>query len=99
MYFLFISYSRAAKINETQPENATSDSPPVIITDTSSYYMIYIYVGIADTLLAMGIFRGLPLVHTLITVSKTLHQKMVHAVLYAPMSAFNSLKAGNLNGD
>uniref|UniRef100_A0A669PHA7 Cystic fibrosis transmembrane conductance regulator n=1 Tax=Phasianus colchicus TaxID=9054 RepID=A0A669PHA7_PHACC len=61
-----------------------------------SYYMIYIYVGIADTLLAMGIFRGLPLVHTLITVSKTLHQKMVHAVLYAPMSTFNSLKAGGI---
>lgn len=61
--------------------------------------MIYIYVGVADTLLAMGVFRGLPLVHTLITVSKTLHQKMVHAVLYAPMSTFNSLKAGNLDGD
>uniref|UniRef100_A0A803XV47 Cystic fibrosis transmembrane conductance regulator n=1 Tax=Meleagris gallopavo TaxID=9103 RepID=A0A803XV47_MELGA len=96
LVLLLFLQNRAAKINETQPENATSDSPPVIITDTSSYYMIYIYVGIADTLLAMGIFRGLPLVHTLITVSKTLHQKMVHAVLYAPMSAFNSLKAGGI---
>lgn len=57
--------------------------------------MIYIYAGVADSFLAMGVIRGLPLVHTLITVSKTLHQKMVHAVLHAPMSAFNSLKAGN----
>nr|6D3R_A Chain A, Cystic fibrosis transmembrane conductance regulator [Gallus gallus]6D3S_A Chain A, Cystic fibrosis transmembrane conductance regulator [Gallus gallus] len=93
---LLLFLQKAAQINATQPENATSDNPPVIITDTSSYYMIYIYVGIADTLLAMGIFRGLPLVHTLITVSKTLHQKMVHAVLYAPMSTFNSLKAGGI---
>lgn len=96
LVLLLFLQNRAAKINATQPENATSDNPPVIITDTSSYYMIYIYVGIADTLLAMGIFRGLPLVHTLITVSKTLHQKMVHAVLYAPMSTFNSLKAGGI---
>uniref|UniRef100_A0A8C3PNZ8 Cystic fibrosis transmembrane conductance regulator n=1 Tax=Calidris pygmaea TaxID=425635 RepID=A0A8C3PNZ8_9CHAR len=77
-------------------KNSTSDKPPVIVTDTSSYYIIYIYVGVADTLLAMGIFRGLPLVHTLITVSKTLHQKMVHAVLHAPMSTFNSWKAGGI---
>uniref|UniRef100_A0A8C2TMQ2 Cystic fibrosis transmembrane conductance regulator n=1 Tax=Coturnix japonica TaxID=93934 RepID=A0A8C2TMQ2_COTJA len=96
LVLLLFLQNKAAKINETQPENTTSDNPPVIITDTSSYYMIYIYVGIADTLLAMGIFRGLPLVHTLITVSKTLHQKMVHAVLYAPMSTFNSLKAGGI---
>uniref|UniRef100_A0A8C3K1Z4 Cystic fibrosis transmembrane conductance regulator n=1 Tax=Calidris pygmaea TaxID=425635 RepID=A0A8C3K1Z4_9CHAR len=86
----------ALKVNETQSENSTSDKPPVIVTDTSSYYIIYIYVGVADTLLAMGIFRGLPLVHTLITVSKTLHQKMVHAVLHAPMSTFNSWKAGGI---
>ncbi|NWX90101.1 CFTR regulator, partial [Nothoprocta pentlandii] len=77
-------------------ENSTSDKPPVIVTDTSTYYIFYIYVGVADTLLAMGIFRGLPLVHTLITVSKTLHQKMLHAVLHAPMSTFNSLKAGGI---
>uniref|UniRef100_A0A8V5FLY3 Cystic fibrosis transmembrane conductance regulator n=1 Tax=Melopsittacus undulatus TaxID=13146 RepID=A0A8V5FLY3_MELUD len=82
--------------NATQSENSTSDKPPVIVTDTSTYYIIYIYVGVADTLLAMGIFRGLPLVHTLITVSKTLHQKMVHAVLHAPMSTFNSWKAGGM---
>ncbi|TRZ19234.1 hypothetical protein HGM15179_007907 [Zosterops borbonicus] len=86
----------ALNANSTQSENNTSDKPPVIVTDTSSYYIIYIYVGVADTLLAMGIFRGLPLVHTLITVSKTLHQKMVHAVLHAPMSTFNSWKAGGM---
>ncbi|XP_071589809.1 cystic fibrosis transmembrane conductance regulator isoform X2 [Heliangelus exortis] len=86
----------ALKANATQSENSTSNKPPVIVTDTSAYYIIYIYVGVADTLLAMGIFRGLPLVHTLITVSKTLHQKMVHAVLHAPMSTFNSWKAGGM---
>ncbi|XP_061229035.1 cystic fibrosis transmembrane conductance regulator isoform X2 [Neopsephotus bourkii] len=86
----------ALKANATQSENSTSDKPPVIVTDTSTYYIVYIYVGVADTLLAMGIFRGLPLVHTLITVSKTLHQKMVHAVLHAPMSTFNSWKAGGM---
>ncbi|OPJ68728.1 cystic fibrosis transmembrane conductance regulator [Patagioenas fasciata] len=87
---------RALQANATQSENSTSDKPPVIVTDTSSYYIIYIYVGVADTLLAMGVFRGLPLVHMLITVSKILHQKMVHAVLHAPMSAFNSWKAGGM---
>lgn len=65
-----------------------------IITSTSSYYVFYIYVGVADTLLALGLFRGLPLVHTLITVSKILHHKMLHSVLQAPMSTLNTLKAG-----
>ncbi|NXU47731.1 CFTR regulator, partial [Turnix velox] len=95
-YIMLLQIMTALKANATQSENSTSDKPAVIVTDTSSYYIIYIYVGVADTLLAMGIFRGLPLVHTLITVSKTLHQKMVHAVLHAPMSTFNSWKAGGI---
>ncbi|NXH17627.1 CFTR regulator, partial [Bucco capensis] len=93
---VFDIHMTALKANASQSENSTSGKPAVIVTDTSSYYIIYIYVGVADTLLAMGILRGLPLVHTLITVSKTLHQKMVHAVLHAPMSAFNSWKAGGM---
>ncbi|EMP42062.1 Cystic fibrosis transmembrane conductance regulator [Chelonia mydas] len=90
----------AAKVaNATKEKNDSSDvsnSAAVIVTNTSSYYVFYIYVGVADTLFALGIFRGLPLVHTLITVSKTLHQKMLHAVLQAPMSVVNSLKAGGI---
>uniref|UniRef100_A0A8B9MIA2 Cystic fibrosis transmembrane conductance regulator n=1 Tax=Accipiter nisus TaxID=211598 RepID=A0A8B9MIA2_9AVES len=93
---MLLQMMTALKANATQSENSTSEKLPVIVTDTSTYYIIYIYVGVADTLLAMGIFRGLPLVHTLITVSKTLHQKMVHAVLHAPMSTFNSWKAGGM---
>ncbi|XP_074861284.1 cystic fibrosis transmembrane conductance regulator [Carettochelys insculpta] len=81
--------------NTTEAQN-TNQSVSVIITMSSSYYVFYIYVGVADTLLAMGIIRGLPLVHTLITVSKTLHKKMLHAVLQAPMSSVNSLKAGGI---
>uniref|UniRef100_A0A8C8RK51 Cystic fibrosis transmembrane conductance regulator n=1 Tax=Pelusios castaneus TaxID=367368 RepID=A0A8C8RK51_9SAUR len=77
-------------------DSDVSSSATVIVTGTSTYYVFYIYVGVADTLLALGIVRGLPLVHTLITVSKTLHQKMLHAVLQAPMSAFNTLKAGGI---
>ncbi|XP_063165578.1 cystic fibrosis transmembrane conductance regulator [Candoia aspera] len=73
-----------------------SENTAVIVTNTSSFYIFYIYVGVADTLLAMGIFRGIPLVHTLITISKTLHRKMLHAVLQAPMSSFNKLKAGGI---
>nr|XP_047906947.1 cystic fibrosis transmembrane conductance regulator [Anser cygnoides] len=96
LVMLLYFQTTAEKVNTTQPENTTSDNPPVIITNTSRYYMIYIYAGVADSFLAMGVIRGLPLVHTLITVSKTLHQKMVHAVLHAPMSAFNSLKAGGI---
>ncbi|KAI4584866.1 hypothetical protein MJG53_006400 [Ovis ammon polii x Ovis aries] len=73
-----------------------SNSYAVIITSTSSYYIFYIYVGVADTLLALGLFRGLPLVHTLITVSKTLHHKMLQSVLQAPMSTLNTLKTGGI---
>ncbi|KAG6935728.1 cystic fibrosis transmembrane conductance regulator, partial [Chelydra serpentina] len=97
---LWLLKEHAATVaNITQPKNASSDvsnSAAVIVTDTSNYYVFYIYVGVADTLLALGIFRGLPLVHTLITVSKTLHQKMLHAVLQAPMSVVNSLKTGGI---
>ncbi|XP_058384894.1 cystic fibrosis transmembrane conductance regulator [Diceros bicornis minor] len=74
----------------------TNNSYAVIITSTSSYYVFYIYVGVADTLLALGFFRGLPLVHTLITASKILHRKMLHSVLQAPMSTLNTLKAGGI---
>ncbi|XP_036102728.1 cystic fibrosis transmembrane conductance regulator [Molossus molossus] len=74
----------------------TNNSYAVIITSTSSFYVFYIYVGVADTLLALGFFRGLPLVHSLITVSKILHHKMLHSVLHAPMSTLNTLKAGGI---
>lgn len=77
---------------------STNNSYAVIITSTSSYYVFYIYVGVADTLLVLGVFRGLPLVHTLITVSKILHHKMLHSVLHAPMSTLNTLKAGTWLG-
>ncbi|CAJ0965804.1 unnamed protein product [Ranitomeya imitator] len=70
--------------------------PPVIVTSTSSYYVFYIYVGVADSLLAMGIFRGLPLVHGLISASKVLHQKMLNAILHTPMSTFNTMRTGRI---
>ncbi|KAK9399564.1 cystic fibrosis transmembrane conductance regulator [Crotalus adamanteus] len=86
--------------NKTEStKNHSSDgleNGAVIVTETSSFYIFYIYVGVADTFLALGIFRGIPLVHTLITISKTLHRKMLHAVLQAPMSSFNKLKAGGI---
>uniref|UniRef100_A0A8D1ZZ31 Cystic fibrosis transmembrane conductance regulator n=2 Tax=Sus scrofa TaxID=9823 RepID=A0A8D1ZZ31_PIG len=81
------------KGNSTKGAN---NSYAVIITSTSAYYVFYIYVGVADGLLALGLFRGLPLVHTLITVSKILHRKMLHSVLQAPMSTLNTLKAGGI---
>ncbi|XP_032499905.1 cystic fibrosis transmembrane conductance regulator [Phocoena sinus] len=81
------------KGNSTKSAN---NSYAVIITSTSSYYVFYIYVGVADTLLALGLFRGLPLVHTLIRVSKILHHKMLQSVLQAPMSTLNTLKAGGI---
>uniref|UniRef100_A0A670YSF0 Cystic fibrosis transmembrane conductance regulator n=1 Tax=Pseudonaja textilis TaxID=8673 RepID=A0A670YSF0_PSETE len=76
--------------------NSNISMGTVIVTKTSSFYIFYIYVGVADTLLALGVFRGLPLVHTLITISKTLHHKMLHALLQAPMSSLNKLKAGGI---
>lgn len=96
---LFYSSARLPHPNATESTNNHSSevlgNSAVIVTNTSSFYIFYIYVGVADTLLALGIFRGLPLVHTLITISKTLHRKMLHAVLQAPMSSFHKLKAGN----
>uniref|UniRef100_A0A2K6F053 Cystic fibrosis transmembrane conductance regulator n=1 Tax=Propithecus coquereli TaxID=379532 RepID=A0A2K6F053_PROCO len=82
--------------NKGNGTTSANNSYAVIITSTSAYYVFYIYVGVADTLLALGFFRGLPLVHTLITVSKILHHKMLHSVLRAPMSTLNALKAGGI---
>ncbi|XP_068132528.1 cystic fibrosis transmembrane conductance regulator isoform X2 [Hyperolius riggenbachi] len=84
------------QVQNTTTSGNTSSKAPVIVTSTSSYYVFYIYVGVADSLLAMGIFRGLPLVHSLISVSKVLHQKMLHAILYAPMSTFNTMRTGRI---
>uniref|UniRef100_A0A8C6X7F7 Cystic fibrosis transmembrane conductance regulator n=1 Tax=Naja naja TaxID=35670 RepID=A0A8C6X7F7_NAJNA len=98
--YRYKSVIKACQLEEVKStKNNSSDGPrnsPVIVTNTSSFYIFYIYVGVADTLLAMGIFRGIPLVHTLITISKTLHRKMLHALLQAPMSSLNKLKAGGI---
>uniref|UniRef100_A0A3Q2ZQQ9 Cystic fibrosis transmembrane conductance regulator n=1 Tax=Kryptolebias marmoratus TaxID=37003 RepID=A0A3Q2ZQQ9_KRYMA len=77
-----------------------ASSPPVhlavIFTPTSAYYIIYIFVAHSDSILALGAFRGLPLVHTLLTVSKRLHEQMLSAVLRAPMSVLNTMKTGRI---
>ncbi|XP_077329075.1 cystic fibrosis transmembrane conductance regulator [Lithobates pipiens] len=87
---------KESNLQNNSTTNRNDSSAPVIVTSTSYYYVFYIYVGVADSLLAMGIFRGLPLVHSLISVSKVLHQKMLHAVLHAPMSTFNTMRAGRI---
>lgn len=82
-------------------QNPNSSSPPVhlavIVTPTSAYYIIYIYVATSESVLALGFFRGLPLVHTLLTVSKRLHEQMLSAVLRAPMAVLNTMKTGDLH--
>ncbi|XP_006882759.1 PREDICTED: cystic fibrosis transmembrane conductance regulator [Elephantulus edwardii] len=84
------------QVNGNNTTVGANSSRGVIITSTSSFYVFYIYVGVADSLLALGFLRGLPLVHSLIKVSKILHQKMLHSVLHAPMSTLNTLKAGGI---
>ncbi|CAL8319290.1 unnamed protein product [Gadus morhua 'NCC'] len=68
----------------------------VIVTPTSAYYIIYIYVATSESVLALGFFRGLPLVHTLLTVSKRLHEKMLSAVLRANIATLNTMKTGRI---
>ncbi|KAJ8388599.1 hypothetical protein AAFF_G00131640 [Aldrovandia affinis] len=83
---------------ETTHPNMSSQGThyAVIVTPTSAYYIIYIYVATAESVLALGFFRGLPLVHTLLTVSKKLHEQMLSAVLRAPMAVLNTMKSGRI---
>lgn len=89
--------SSPSYIDEQHPN---ASSPPVhlavIVTPTSAYYIIYIYVATSESVLALGVFRGLPLVHTLLTVSKRLHEQMLSAVLRAPMAVLNTMKTGDI---
>ncbi|XP_013865719.1 cystic fibrosis transmembrane conductance regulator [Austrofundulus limnaeus] len=86
--------------NYIDEQHPNASSPPVhlavIFTPTSAYYIIYIFVAHSDSILALGAFRGLPLVHTLLTVSKRLHEQMLGAVLRAPMSVLNTMKTGRI---
>uniref|UniRef100_A0A3Q2ZQM0 Cystic fibrosis transmembrane conductance regulator n=2 Tax=Kryptolebias marmoratus TaxID=37003 RepID=A0A3Q2ZQM0_KRYMA len=86
--------------NYIDEQHPNASSPPVhlavIFTPTSAYYIIYIFVAHSDSILALGAFRGLPLVHTLLTVSKRLHEQMLSAVLRAPMSVLNTMKTGRI---
>ncbi|XP_061085500.1 cystic fibrosis transmembrane conductance regulator-like [Conger conger] len=84
--------------DETTHPNMSSQGThyAVIVTPTSAYYIIYIYVATSESVLALGCFRGLPLVHTLLTVSKKLHQQMLSAVLRAPMALLNTMKSGRI---
>ncbi|KAJ8395688.1 hypothetical protein AAFF_G00029250 [Aldrovandia affinis] len=86
--------------NETTHPNTSSHGThyAVIVTPTSAYYIIYIYVATSESVLALGFMRGLPLIHTLLTVSKKLHEQMLHAVLRAPMAVLNTMKSGLLIG-
>ncbi|KAJ8002741.1 hypothetical protein DPEC_G00162090 [Dallia pectoralis] len=98
------------KIWTNEANTLTSDDPteqspnvsspvaqqPVIVTETSAYYIMYIYVATSESVLALGFFRGLPLVHTLLTVSKRLHEQMLAAVLRAPMAVLNTMKTGRI---
>ncbi|XP_056271627.1 cystic fibrosis transmembrane conductance regulator isoform X2 [Pseudoliparis swirei] len=83
---------------DVQHPNASSPAAhlAVIVTPTSAYYIIYIYVATSESVLALGFFRGLPLVHTLLTVSKRLHEQMLSAVLRAPMAVLNTMKTGRI---
>ncbi|KAG9332913.1 hypothetical protein JZ751_014058, partial [Albula glossodonta] len=84
--------------DETTHPNMSSQGThyAVIVTPTSAYYIIYIYVATSESVLALGFFRGLPLVHTLLTVSKRLHEQMLSAVLRAPMAILNTMKTGRI---
>lgn len=90
-----------ASPNYIDEQHPNASSPlvhlAVIVTPTSAYYIIYIYVAVSDSVLALGVFRGLPLVHTLLTVSKRLHEQMLGAVLRAPMAVLNTMKTGGGN--
>uniref|UniRef100_A0A4W5RHL5 Cystic fibrosis transmembrane conductance regulator n=1 Tax=Hucho hucho TaxID=62062 RepID=A0A4W5RHL5_9TELE len=83
---------------DKQHTNASSPAvqQSVIVTPTSAYYILYIYVATSESVLALGFFRGLPLVHTLLTVSKRLHEQMLTAVLRAPMAVLNTMKTGRI---
>lgn len=85
--------------NYIDGQHSNTSSPPVflaiIVTPTSAYYIIYIYVATSESVLALGFFRGLPLVHTLLTVSKRLHEQMLSAVIRAPMAVLNTMKTGD----
>uniref|UniRef100_A0A665UGW4 Cystic fibrosis transmembrane conductance regulator n=1 Tax=Echeneis naucrates TaxID=173247 RepID=A0A665UGW4_ECHNA len=86
--------------NYISEQHPNASSPPVhlavIVSPTSAYYIIYIYVATSESVLALGCFRGLPLVHTLLTVSKRLHEQMLSAVLRAPMAVLNTMKTGRI---
>uniref|UniRef100_A0A3Q3WF97 Cystic fibrosis transmembrane conductance regulator n=1 Tax=Mola mola TaxID=94237 RepID=A0A3Q3WF97_MOLML len=86
--------------NYIDEQHPNASSPPVhlavIVTPTSAYYIIYIYVATSESVLALGVFRGLPLVHTLLTVSKRLHEQMLSAVIRAPMAVLNTMKTGRI---
>ncbi|XP_012671078.1 cystic fibrosis transmembrane conductance regulator [Clupea harengus] len=88
----WFNYNATHYPNMTQPEQFF----PVIVTPTSIYYIMYIYVATSESVLALGFLRGLPLVRTMITISQRLHEKMLAAVLRAPMAVLNTMKTGRI---
>lgn len=81
-------------ISEQLPNASSPIHLSIIVTPASAYYIMYIYVATSESVLALGFLRGLPLVHTLLTVSKRLHEQMLSAVLRAPMAVLNTMKTG-----
>nr|AJA90787.1 cystic fibrosis transmembrane conductance regulator [Protopterus annectens] len=103
IFLLEVAASLAGVLLIKKHVNTTDDSvsnpnatKPIIVTETSTYYIFYIYAALSDSFLAMGVIRGIPLVHTLVTISKMLHKKMLYAVLHAPMATLNTMKTGRI---
>uniref|UniRef100_A0A4W5R1E5 Cystic fibrosis transmembrane conductance regulator n=1 Tax=Hucho hucho TaxID=62062 RepID=A0A4W5R1E5_9TELE len=99
LIFIFLE-ANPSEPNYVDKQHTNASSPAVqqsvIVTPTSAYYILYIYVATSESVLALGFFRGLPLVHTLLTVSKRLHEQMLTAVLRAPMAVLNTMKTGRI---
>uniref|UniRef100_A0A7N5ZWN6 Cystic fibrosis transmembrane conductance regulator n=1 Tax=Anabas testudineus TaxID=64144 RepID=A0A7N5ZWN6_ANATE len=97
LLLLFDGANRSSpNISEPQPNVSSPIHLSIIVSPTSAYYIIYIYVATSESVLALGFLRGLPLVHTLLTVSKRLHEQMLSAVLRAPMAVLNTMKTGRI---
>uniref|UniRef100_A0A665UGX6 Cystic fibrosis transmembrane conductance regulator n=1 Tax=Echeneis naucrates TaxID=173247 RepID=A0A665UGX6_ECHNA len=100
IFFIWRDGANPSSPNYISEQHPNASSPPVhlavIVSPTSAYYIIYIYVATSESVLALGCFRGLPLVHTLLTVSKRLHEQMLSAVLRAPMAVLNTMKTGRI---
>ncbi|XP_044749788.1 probable multidrug resistance-associated protein lethal(2)03659 [Coccinella septempunctata] len=92
--FLFISYWTHCEEIKDSRLNVTLAQPVLVVS--GRYLYLFIFVAILGTLLVCSVFRAVFYTMMVMKSSRTLHNRMLHKVIYGKMSFFEMVDIGQI---